>query len=404
MPLRFQVLVATLLLLFGCRKPETRVAEAPQPPATHRPVEEFPNRTPGRIDSTDMTPRAQAAPPPRSAEPSPKDSLEVFQVPIFYATNRSVVKRTRSVERYGSSLGNTLEFGEVVVNVPVRAHKVGEIERPMEVLGFRIQREDPRKHFVILAVVPEPFSVWTESAQSQVSDSPHKQALIYIHGFKNSFEDAAYRTAQLGVDLQIGKESLFMFSWPSRNTVTGYAADEETVRLCVADLNFFLTTVLDSTGAARVSVIAHSMGSRLLAAVLQEFKAHPPKHMPTEVVFAAPDINAEEFRRVIEPNIRGTTGRLTVYTSQRDQALRISKKEHGYLRLGEGGPSVFALNGFDKVDATDVDLDLIGHAYYAQTQRVLEDIKGLALSSLAPEKRKLARDGRFPRTWRVKTQ
>jgi len=402
MRLRFLVLGANLLLVFGCRRPETPVTSAPQPAATHRPAEEDPDRI--VWDSSDMTPRAHAAPPPPTSEPPPKDSLEVFQVPILYATDRIVAKRIRSVERYGSSVGDRLEFGEVVVNVPVREHKLGEIERPMEVFGFRIQREDPRKHFVILAVVPEPYSLWKEVAQSQVDGSPRKQALIYIHGFKNSFEDAAYRTAQLGIDLQIGHESLFMFSWPSRNTVTGYAADEETVRLCVADLNFFLTTVLDSTNATRVSIIAHSMGSRLLAAVLQEFKAHPPKHMPTEVVFAAPDINAEEFRRVIEPNIRGTAGRFTVYTSQRDQALRISKKEHGYLRLGEGGPSVFAQTGFDKVDATDVDLDMIGHAYYAQTQRVLEDIKGLALSSLAPEKRRLAPYGKFPRTWRVKTQ
>ncbi|MEO7682763.1 MAG: alpha/beta hydrolase, partial [Gemmatimonadaceae bacterium] len=154
----------------------------------------------------------------------------------------------------------------------------------------------------------------------------------------------------------------------------------------------------------RVSVIAHSMGSRLLAAVLQEFKAHPPAHMPTEVVFAAPDINAEEFRRVIEPNIRGTSGRLTIYTSQHDQALRLSKKEHGYHRLGEGGPGVFAIAGIDKIDVSDVDLDLLGHGYYAQTQHVLDDIKTVLLSSLSPERRKLARYGQFPRTWRLRAQ
>ena len=58
----------------------------------------------------------------------------------------------------------------------------------------------------------------------------------------------------------------------------------------------------------------------------------------------------------------------------------------------------------DKIDVSDVDLDLLGHGYYAQTQKVVEDITKLLLSSLGPDARKLVPYGRFPRTWRMKTQ
>ena len=74
----------------------------------------------------------------------------VIRVPVFYGTDRSVEKRENSIDRYGSDLGSNLEFGKVVVSVPIQEHRVGEIERPFQLLGFRIAQLDPKKHFLIV--------------------------------------------------------------------------------------------------------------------------------------------------------------------------------------------------------------------------------------------------------------
>lgn len=321
-----------------------------------------------------------------------------YTVRVFYGTNRGVAKIVNPVARYSSDIGD-LEFGTVLVSVPVAVHQAGEIERPFSILGIQITRENRSKHFVVLRIEARSKTDWLGLARSRVRESERGHALVYIHGFLNGFDDAAYRTAQLGIDLGMRREALFMFSWPSKNALNEYMADEETVRSSVTDLREFLTAVLDSTQASRVSIIAHSMGTRLLTAVLREFAANPPSHMPAEIILAAPDISAEEFKREIAPRILSPSYRISVYTARKDRALQSSKRMHSYLRLGEGGPRVFQLEGFDKIDASEVDLDLLGHGYYAQTAKVLKDLAAVVRDGWDPKRRGLTAYGRYKSTW-----
>ena len=66
--------------------------------------------------------------------------------------------------------------------------------------------------------------------------------------------------------------------------------------------------------------------------------------------------------------------RVTLYASSNDEALRLSKKLHGYPRAGEAGRDIVILPGMDTVDCTAVDTSLLGHSYYGDSGSVLSDI------------------------------
>jgi esterase/lipase superfamily enzyme len=327
---------------------------------------------------------------------------DVYKVPVYYGTNRRLTTGSVGTPAKYIGLPGKLDVGIVEVSIPVSAHTTGVLERPREIFGFRVERLNVREHFTVVRLTPMVVESWLENVRWTVRASKEKEALVYVHGFNTSFEEAALRTAQLAYDLNMDKEAAFMFSWPSAGGVLGYASDEEAARLSRDDLREFLYYVTDSVGATRVNIIAHSLGTRLVSSVLEDLKTHPPKHALGEVVFAAPDINAEEFRRVIAPRILGTSSRLSIYTSASDKALMMSRKAHDYARLGEGGAGVFKLGGFDKIDATRVDLAGLGHGYYSDSRAVIDDIAALIRLHQGADRRiHLRKLHTYPSTWQL---
>jgi len=95
------------------------------------------------------------------------------------------------------------------------------------------------------------------------------------------------------------------------------------------------------------------------------------------VIFAAADIDAEIFERDYVPFVLAAAKRTTIYVSTRDVALGLSLQLNGYFRLGQGDlPNVDleAMRRMDVVDVTAFDQDFLGHFYYAECPRVLDDL------------------------------
>jgi len=112
--------------------------------------------------------------------------------------------------------------------------------------------------------------------------------------------------------------------------------------------------------------------TRAVAALLTEQPALRPR--VTEVILAAPDIDAEVFARDIAPVLAETGRPITLYASSADLALTASKKVHGYPRAGDAGPGLTISPGIETIDATEVDTSLVGHSYFAESRSVLSDM------------------------------
>jgi len=278
---------------------------------------------------------------------------------------------------YGHDRGR-LELGTCEVSIPER-HEVGAMEAP-SVFRFEIV-QDPTKHVTLLEAAPVEADGFFQQVRSRVAGSPRRDAVVFIHGFNVSFEKAARRTAQMAYDLNFEGAPIF-FSWPSQAGTFGtfqYAADRESADWATPDLTDFLRDIAQKSGAKSVHLIAHSMGNRLLTAALKslapEVRGRDRFH---EIILAAPDIDADIFRRDIAPAIVGTGKRITLYASSRDKALQLSREINGgQPRAGDSGEDLVIVRGIDTIDASAVDESVLGHSYYASSEIVLSDLFSL---------------------------
>jgi esterase/lipase superfamily enzyme len=114
----------------------------------------------------------------------------------------------------------------------------------------------------------------------------------------------------------------------------------------------FLGLLAKYAGASRIHIIAHSMGNPAVCEALKHIKGNPSSQLKvTHLVLAAPDIDADTFRELAE-TLKELSGRVTLYESSNDKAVRASRKIHGSPRAGE---PLLLVRGVDTIDASAVD-------------------------------------------------
>jgi esterase/lipase superfamily enzyme len=209
--------------------------------------------------------------------------------------------------------------------------------------------------------------------------------LVFIHGYNVSFEDAARRAAQLAYDLEFAGIPM-LYSWPSVESVAKYTIDETNVRWSQEHFREFITICRTELAVRTVHLVAHSMGSRLLAETLPNLEYVAGAAMLRQVVFAAPDIDADTFRQLAAA-FQGQAERCTLYASSKDYALQASKAFHGYARAGDSGANLVFAADVDTIDATEVDTSLLGHSFYGDNRSILSDLFTLVRDGYGPAQR-----------------
>lgn len=310
---------------------------------------------------------------PRGSAPKQTRTTGSYEVVrVFYGTDRSAAVASDGEPTFSTDHAKLTTFGTVDVSIPA-GHSTGHIEsQPW--WHFESQ-QDPSRDMTMLHVAVTSYEQFRAEMRSKALNAPTPSVLLFIHGYRVGFKDAALRTAQMAHDLDFAGAPVF-FSWPSHGDLLGYFDDEQAIERAQADIEQFVVKVLAATPGANLYVIAHSMGNRGLTRALVSFAHDHPEDIGRirEVVLAAPDIDTDVFVNQIAPNLVAIGAPVTLYASSTDQALRISETIHGGPRAGDSGQNLVVLKGIETIDVTNVDTDLTGHSYVGNQRSILSDL------------------------------
>ena len=333
--------------------------------------------------------------PPATASPAPAPP-PFTRIEVAFSTNREATDSSPPDLTFAGARGS-LVFGRATVTVPYR-HRPGDIELPAWYNPFPANRT---RHFTIEREQLVPVADWQAGLRAAVRRGDRNAVLLFVHGYRNSFDDALYRTAQIAYDVRF-RGAVAMFSWPSVNRVTGYPIDDNNADWSVSDFKAALGRILQATGSSEIYIIAHSMGNQVVTQGLIELARTDPtlKTRVRELILAAPDIDAAIFRRDIAPFLANASGRTTLYASSRDLALTASRAYQGYARAGDTNGGVVVVPPVETVDASAAADDLLGHGYISNSPSILKDVELLINERLPPAGRGLvARRGPTGNYW-----
>jgi esterase/lipase superfamily enzyme len=224
------------------------------------------------------------------------------------------------------------------------------------------------------------------AAQANHCDS----VLLFIHGYNTTFKTALLRAGQIATDTQ-WRCAVAALSWSSEAKYDRYVADIERSGYSVPILIDMLRA-MDGAGL-KVSIVAHSMGTRVTLSAMSALCAHRTAPVADQVILASPDVSAEhdndDFAHLLNNSVP-CSRRLTVYASDNDLILATSESLHGGVpRAGRvpGRDLQYETAGIDIVDASPSPGDPFGHAYFLLSYEMMDDmmwaLAGLPLAARA---------------------
>jgi len=218
-----------------------------------------------------------------------------------------------------------------------------------------------------------------------------RNVLIYVHGFNQTFEDAALGAARLSDGIKFAGETM-VFSWPSRAKLLDYGYDRESAMWSRDALEQVIESLMASPTIGRINIVAHSIGTMLTMEALRQLYARRGDAAADRigaVVFASPDIDMDVFSSSVE-RIGPLAAKITVITATNDRALAVSRWVNGSTtRVGAAEKAQLEKLGLRVIDASAQGWGIINHDLFLSNggirQAIREAIGGTgALRAFAP--------------------
>lgn len=309
---------------------------------------------------------------------------DATEMTLFFGTSR-LATATAEPGSFGGDAAPRLSFGTASVLVPGGSFTSANW-MPARAALLDVGRATDASRLFVRQKRPLELAEWRPRVERAMRGRRlHPDAaLVFVHGFNVSFDDALKRGAQLARDLNFDGP-LAVFSWPSKGAFWRYGADRASADGAADRLAEFLDTFAASTGAKHVHVIAHSMGNRVLLPALAKVSAdlrNAARERLGEVVLAAPAVPVKEFAGWLDAIVgQRSPARFTLYASAVDRAMWVGNLREwsslaGYSALGV--PLLHAaVQSIDISRASSGAVADLNHDVFASNPVMSEDIRQL---------------------------
>jgi hypothetical protein len=120
-------------------------------------------------------------------------------IDIYYATNRleKAADSSRQIN-YSGKRSDKLSFGKMQVRVPDN-HHLGKVEYDPNYIDIQIDQAYMKNNFVVRGIT----SFQRGEFINHLRGDKRETALVFVHGYNSSFNDGAFRLAQIVWDGQL---------------------------------------------------------------------------------------------------------------------------------------------------------------------------------------------------------
>ncbi|MBF9195296.1 alpha/beta hydrolase [Microvirga sp. BT290] len=217
----------------------------------------------------------------------------------------------------------------------------------------------------------------SNAAQAFAQAAFGRDLLLYIHGYKESFETAATSTVDLSEGIKFAGVT-GLFTWPSAASTFSYVADRESAMWSRDSLEDLLAAIAKTPSGGRIHIVAHSMGTLLTLETLRMLRASGGESAMERigaVVMAAPDIDIDLFARGLE-KLGSDAKKITVISSTNDRALAVSSRlAGGIVRAGAADRERLEALGVRVADASEFGGGIINHDLFLSNKEVQQVVK-----------------------------
>ncbi len=228
--------------------------------------------------------------------------------------------------------------------------------------------------------------------RQRLAQSQRNEVLVYIHGFKTTFEEAAIVLAGLH---HFSRDLVpLLYTWPAGapGVLSGYARDRESGEFTVLHLKRFIRRLAAIPEIEKIHIVAHSRGTDVAVTALRELlieergagRLAEETFKIANLVLVAPDLDVDvTSQRFVGERMHNVADHLTIYVSRDDQAIGVAEWfAKSTRRLGRVQPEDIdeplrrRMELVEDVALIDVRLksDKHGHSYFYRNPAVSSDL------------------------------